>query len=131
MPYSIQTDDDITIDGIPDNVAPDAPELKQRVQQVRMQRRTQSPEYQARVQAQIARDREEYNPTKGMNPLELASANWSAGYGNLVQGMQQVLSKTGLVSPVSDEDIREKRARDKLLADALPYVGKGYQIASE
>lgn len=35
MPYSITTKDGITINNIPDDVAPDAPELKQRVAQIR------------------------------------------------------------------------------------------------
>jgi hypothetical protein len=35
MPYSITTKDGITIQNIPDNVAPDAPELKARVAQIR------------------------------------------------------------------------------------------------
>lgn len=38
MPYSITTRDGITIQNIPDNVPPDAPELKQRVEQIRAQR---------------------------------------------------------------------------------------------
>jgi len=35
MPYSITTKDGITIDNIPDNVPPDAPELKERVAKIR------------------------------------------------------------------------------------------------
>jgi len=35
MPYSITTKDGITIQNIPDDVAPDAPELKARVAQIR------------------------------------------------------------------------------------------------
>lgn len=35
MPYSITTKDGITLQGIPDDVAPDAPELKARVQKIR------------------------------------------------------------------------------------------------
>ena len=35
MPYSITTKDGITIDNIPDNVAPDSPELKERVAKIR------------------------------------------------------------------------------------------------
>jgi hypothetical protein len=35
MPYSITTKDGITINNIPDDVAPDSPELKQRVAQIR------------------------------------------------------------------------------------------------
>jgi len=38
MPYSITTRDGITIQNIPDNVPPDSPELKQRVEQIRAQR---------------------------------------------------------------------------------------------
>ena len=37
MPYSITTRDGITLQGIPDDVPADAPELKQRVQQIRQQ----------------------------------------------------------------------------------------------
>jgi len=35
MPYSITTEDGITVDNIPDHLQPDAPELKQRVAQIR------------------------------------------------------------------------------------------------
>ncbi len=35
MPYSITTEDGITLDNIPDSLQPDAPELKQRVLQIR------------------------------------------------------------------------------------------------
>jgi len=35
MPYSITTEDGITVDNIPDHLQPDAPELKQRVAEVR------------------------------------------------------------------------------------------------
>src|SRR5438093_7853921 len=130
MPYSIQTDDDIVVDGIPDHIAPDAPELRQRVQQARMQRKMQSSEFQAKVEAQRAADRELYDPTKGMSTSELMAANWSAGYGNLTQGIEQLLGKVGIGRGVSDEDIREKRARDERLANALPG-GRALQITSE
>ncbi len=36
MPYSITTKDGITINNIPDDVAPDSPELKERVAQIRL-----------------------------------------------------------------------------------------------
>lgn len=55
------------------------------------------------------------------------AANWSAGYGNLTQGLQQLLSKTGAVSAPTDADITEKRERDRYLArnagDKIMQIG--------
>lgn len=56
MPYSITTKDGITIQNIPDNVAPDAQELKDRVAQLRAQPRPaepQAPGFVDRVQEAI------------------------------------------------------------------------------
>lgn len=90
-----------------------------------------------RVRAQVQqeaiaaeRDKMMRENVASMSPAERVAANWSAGYGNLVQGLQQVLSKTGLVSPVSDEDIREKRERDRYLAEGTTG-GKALQVTSE
>lgn len=47
MPYSIETKDGIVIDNIPDNIKPDDPSLKQRVQQVRASAGMTAPEPQA------------------------------------------------------------------------------------
>jgi hypothetical protein len=44
MPYSIRTDDNIVIDNIPDDVKPDAPELKQRVAAARASRLSETQE---------------------------------------------------------------------------------------
>jgi len=51
MPYSIQTKDGIVVRNIPDNIARDAPELKERVARVRAERATQqAPQQQAAPQ---------------------------------------------------------------------------------
>lgn len=60
-----------------------------------------------------------------MNPIERGFANWSAGYGNLTQGIQQLLGKVGIGQGVSDEEIEAKRERDAILAESLPH-GKGW-----
>jgi hypothetical protein len=46
MPYSIETKDGIVIDNIPDNIKPDDPSLKERVQQVRASAGMTAPEPQ-------------------------------------------------------------------------------------
>lgn len=130
MPYTIETADGIEIANIPDNVPRDSPVLRQRVLQARFQRRRESPEYQANVEAQREADRQLYDPTAGMSTAEKLAANWSAGYGNLTQGIRQLAGKVGIGSGVSDEEIREKRRIDKMLADATTG-GKALQITSE
>ncbi|MFT3955645.1 MAG: hypothetical protein QM722_15040 [Piscinibacter sp.] len=132
MPYSIETEDGITVDGIPDNIAPDAPELRQRVASVRLQRRRESPEYKADAEASRAaeRDRLMRQNVADMSLPERWAANWSAGYGNLAQGIDQLLGKVGIGRGVSDEDIREKRERDRYLREGTPG-GASLQLQSE
>ncbi|MGY4828199.1 hypothetical protein ACVNIS_06455 [Sphaerotilaceae bacterium SBD11-9] len=52
-----------------------------------------------------------------MSMPEKWAANWSAGYGNLTQGIDQLLHKVGIGPGVSDEAIREKRRRDAYLKE--------------
>lgn len=124
MPYDIVTKDGIRLENIPDDMPPDAPELRQLVQRRRVEIRNASPEFQAKVSAQQAADRERYDPTKGMSWGEKAAANLGAGTDNLITGVQD------LFGAVSDEEIAEKRARDKHLADkttgggALQFAGE-------
>jgi hypothetical protein len=131
VPYGIETADGIQIDNIPDEIPRDSDQLKARVQQARMQRHQQSPEFQAKVAAQREADRALYDPTAGMSVPEKLAANWSAGYGNLQQGIDQLLGKIGIGPGVTDEQIAEKRARDAQLAASLPYWGKAAQTTSE
>ena len=65
MPYEIETNDGIVIGNIPDDVPRDSAQLKARVNQARMQRRRDSPEFQAKLAAQQAAAREMYDPPRG------------------------------------------------------------------
>jgi hypothetical protein len=125
----VELPDGRIIEGVPDGITQS--ELLRRLAAHDARERQSSPEFQARVAQQQAEDRERYDPTRDMNPFELAAANLGAGYGGLTMGLQQLLSKAGLAPPVSDEEILEKRARDELLAQALPYAGRMYQLIGE
>lgn len=136
MPYSIQTADDITIDGIPDNIAPDAPELKARVQQARHQRQMKSPEFQEKLRAKETQewDRLMRENAADMNPFMRPLVNLAAGYTNLLQGANQAVvdpirAKLGMAPLVTDEDVREKRRADEYLART--GMDKLYQVAGE
>lgn len=133
MPYSIETADGIVIDNIPDNVPRDADVLKQRVASERQRRRMNSPEFKAKVDAQIAKDREEYDPTKGMSGTQKVLANLGAGFDQAITGVRQL--GTDLFG--SDEDsarmrreVDEKRVINRQLADkttgggALQFAGE-------
>lgn len=126
MPYSIETKDGIVIDGIPDNLPKDAPELKQRVNAERQRRRMRSPEFQEKVRAQEAADRAEYDPAKGMSWAGKALANLGAGFDQAITGVRQL--STDIFG--SDEDsararaeVAEKRALNTKLADSTTGGG--------
>jgi len=140
MPYEIETRDGIILKNIPDDMPKDDPRLKQMVAQERIGRRTRSPEFKAKVEAQQEQDRATYDPIKDMGPVGKTLANLGAGFANFGQGAQQLASKVGLAEPVPDEDVREKRAIDQRLADATqlgigpdwaPSAGKALQFAGE
>jgi hypothetical protein len=135
---TIRTKDDIYLD-IGD-LAPDAPEVREAVQAERagrLRRKMQTPEMQAKVEAQRAKDREELDPTAGMSGLDKVRANIGAGMSNAWEGLKQITP--GVQGP-SDEDIREKRSIDKRLAektdlgvgpDWAPTAGSALQFAGE
>jgi hypothetical protein len=123
MPYSITTKDGLTLSNIPDDMPPDAPALRQLVMGHRAQKRTASLEFQEKVRAQQAADKEAYDPVKGMGDFEKGRANVGAGLADLWMGAKD------LVGAADDEEVLEKRAADKHLADkttggaALQFVG--------
>lgn len=133
MPYEIETKDGIVLRGIPDDVAPDDPSVKQRVQAARTQARQQSPEYQAKVQAQQDADRELYDPTKGMSVGEKSLANIGAGMDNLIHGARQryneITGDEGTANALRQETA-EKRKRDERLAESQTGGG-ALQFAGE
>jgi len=134
----------VTRDGIyyrvPEGVDPAGPEAQALVNSERLGRRKrhmETPEFKAKVAAQQAQDRETYDPTVGMSGLDKVRANYGAGVDSLWQGIKQVVP--GLKG-ASDDDIREKRARDANLAektdlgvgaDWMPTAGKALQFAGE
>lgn len=133
MPYSIETADGIVIQGIPDDVPKDAPELKQRVATERQRRRMASPEFQAKVEAQKAKDREEYDPTKGMSWGSKALANLGAGFDQAITGVRQLgadMFGSDADSARMRQEVEEKRAINQRLADrttgggALQFAGE-------
>jgi hypothetical protein len=86
-------------------------------------------DFLSEVERDTERDRLMRENADSLSLPDRWAANWSAGYGNLTQGLQQLISKTGAVSPVSDEDIRGKRERDKYLA--RNWGDKAMQIGGE
>ena len=106
-------------------------ELMRRLAMRDVQQRQQSPEFKAKAAATAAADRDRLMNANvdEMSIPERWAANWSAGYGNLTQGIDQLLGKAGIGPGVSDEDIAEKRQRDKYLA--RNWGDKTMQIASE
>jgi hypothetical protein len=129
MPYEIETKDGIVLRGIPDDVAPDDPSVKQRVQAARRQ----TPEYQAKAQAQQDADAKLYDPTAGMSVAEKSLANIGAGMDNLIHGARQRYNEiTGDEGKAAElrQETTEKRKRDERLADSqtgggvLQFVGE-------
>lgn len=94
MPYSITTQDGITIDNIPDNVSPDDPSLKNRVSQLRLNTQQQS-----------------FDPTEGMSTSELFLAGVGKGMTDIGRGIGQRLGM------VSEEDVARSRQLDQPLME--------------
>lgn len=135
MPYSIRTKDGIVLSNIPDDMDPNDERLKQLVSQRRQQKRRdyfRSPEFQQKVEAQRAEDRDLYDPTSGMGGFEKVRANIGAGLANAGLGTAQLLLPKSVEQAVgiTDESINEKRARDQQLAEATTG-GKALQIGGE
>lgn len=73
--------------------------------------RQANPEFQAKVAAQEAADREEYNPTKGMSNLDKFGAGLAQGVHRVGRGLADI---TGLMDP---EDVAAKNKLDQALLD--------------
>lgn len=115
MPYDLKTRSGIVLRNIPDDVDPNAPELKALVQRQLAARAKPQPtlqDVQAVDPAEVAR-----MSTEGMSGPEKLLVNTGAGFNSLLQGLRQVGGKFGLGDGVSDEEIQEVRDRDKGLAD--------------
>lgn len=87
-------------------------------------------DFYGRIERDTERERLMRDSVASMSPSDRVAANWSAGYGNLAQGLQQLAGKAGIGPGVRDEDIRDKRERDRYLAEGTSG-GKALQIASE
>lgn len=115
MPYSITTKDGITLRNIPDEIAQDAPELRQRVEKIRQESRA------AKVAEQQAADRETYNPTKGMSTTDKVLSGVGAGMAGIGRalGLGGLAEKFGL--PGSKEEAEQINA--PLMKTAAGKVG--------
>lgn len=102
MPYSIVTKDGITIDNIPDDTPPDAPELKQRVAEIRAQKTAPPAEeeqgFLAKIKESITGEQRsteesqtlpEWTGMPELNQLSLASAK--TGLGTLLSNPQETV----------------------------------------
>lgn len=124
MPYDLKTKSGLILRNIPDDMSPDAPELRQLAQQ-HLAQRQQQPAPEANDAKEIARMAGE-----GMSGYDKVMTNLGAGFDTFGQGVKQLAGKVGIGEGVSDEDVREKRARDAALADQATG-GSAIQMAGE
>ena len=129
----IETKDGIFIE-LPDGVDPNAPEVRAKVNEVRVQRR-QSPEAvakrEAAIKAEQDAERERFKAEEGKRSWATrAYTNLGAGGHSFMQSMQQLGGLVGLGKGVSDEEIDEHRARKQELADSTAGGGL-IQLAGE
>lgn len=131
--YSIETADGIIIDNIPESIPRDADVLKQRVAAERQKRRMSSPEMQAKIDAQRAQDREQFDPARGMSWGQKALVNLGAGFDQAITGVRQL----GTDMFGSDQDsarmraeVEEKRRINQDLASKT-RGGSALQFAGE
>jgi hypothetical protein len=87
MPYSITTKDGITLQNIPDDIAADSPQLKQRVAQIRMQMQAQQPK---EVEPEPPP-----NPTDDMSMWERVRAGIGKGLTDTYRGLEQASAELG------------------------------------
>jgi hypothetical protein len=131
--YSIKTKDGIIINNIPADIPDDSDALKQRVAAERARRRMASPEMQAKIEAQRARDREEFDPARGMSWGQKALVNLGAGFDQAYTGVRQ-LGTDMFGSPEASARIRaeveEKRRINEDLANKTTG-GSALQFAGE
>lgn len=134
MPYSIVTKDGIRLDNIPDEMDPNAEELKVAVAQRRSEKRQaelrkqnpgeydpSSPEFKAK-----------FGATSGMGTASKLAANVGAGATNFGRGLAQLALPKGLEEQagITDASTNEKRARDEELARSVKG-GRVAQIVGE
>lgn len=112
MPYDIKTRSGIVLRNIPDDMPPDAPELKALVQQ---QLAARAPKPAAPISAADP-DEAARMASEGMSPIEKGLVNLGAGFDTFLQGAKQLGGKVGIGPGVSDEEVRDKRERDAALA---------------
>ena len=108
----------------PDNAPP---ELIEAAAQARYAQHAQN------LQKEVAKGREEFDPTKDMTGSEKVLANLGAGFANLGQGVESLKTKafgSKQDQAAMDADIWEKRARDEQLANATTGGG-ALQLAGE
>jgi hypothetical protein len=125
MPYDLKTKSGIILRNIPDDMDPNAPELKALVQRQLAARQIQPPGIEVTDKAEAAR-----MATEDMSGPEKLLVNAGAGFDSAIEGGKQLLSKIGIGEGISDEDLKEKRARDSALADTTTG-GRLAQIAGE
>lgn len=127
MPYDLKTKSGIVLRNIPDDVDPNDPRLKELAQkQVAMRpNAAEIPQLEVSDKAEAAR-----MATEGSNWGERMLINAGAGFDSAIQGGKQLASKIGIGQGISDEDLKEKRARDSALADTTTG-GRFAQIAGE
>lgn len=138
MSYEIETKDGIVLKNIPDHLAPDAPELKALVAQERSARGSRkAQETAAKFASEDHSGEAAKMATEGMGMGEKALVNLGAGIDSAWQGAKQILPG---FKGASDEEVRDKRARDKALAantdlgvgaDWMPTAGSAAQFVGE
>jgi hypothetical protein len=127
MPYDLKTRSGIVLRNIPDDMDPNAPELKALVQRQLAMRAPApaAPQMQASDPDEIAR-----RASEGMGWGEKALANLGAGFDSAWQGAKQLGGMAGIGPGVTDEEVRDKRERDEALAGQTTG-GKALQFAGE
>jgi len=140
MPYDATTKDGIELLNIPDDWAQNDPRLVQMANDRRRERaqsqakaRQATPEYQAKLAAQVEADRKQYSPLNDMSGLDKVRANLGAGMSNIGTGLADVatdLFGSKEQRATNEADILEKRALDKSLAEGTTGGG-ALQFAGE
>lgn len=117
MPYSITTRDGITLNNIPDDVPPDSPQLKARVQQIRAGAGGLEKPVREPIDVEAAGAEAAARHWQEMSGPEQVFQGVGSAFGDILQGIGQ---KFGVVS---DADVERARRQTKALRESGYGIG--------